>query len=146
MIYLLMHYINLLQVSQSKIEEEVDSLKSMLAKAQQRSDETKKVLQTVEDDCRTWLPRLKEMLNSSYETRLSQVNQSWEGLLNSLKEELEGSQTTAQENNKKYQQALGERDSFNTQLTGTLTIASFLLKQQFLFHNRVKVPARGFEK
>ena len=102
---------HLLQVSHSKIEEEMTNVKLMLSKAQQRSDETKKVLQSVEDDCRTWLPRLKEMLSNNYDMCLKQVN-TWEDLLSSLKEKLNGSQITAKETCEKFEQAAIERDTF----------------------------------
>ena len=122
------------------------NVKLMLSKAQQRSDETKKVLQSVEDDCRTWLPRLKEMLSNNYDMRLKQVNTSWEGLLSSLKEELDGSKTAAKETCEKFERATIERDNFKHQLTGMRNVTSLLNPSWFFFHYRVKDSTGEFEK
>lgn len=119
----------------------------LVLKAQERSDDTKRVLQSVEEDCRAWIPRIKEMLNLNYETRLSQINKSWEDLYNSLKEELDDSRTSVQENYNKYQQAATERDHFNHQLEGIHnTAASTSNSLQICIYHRVKVSARGIGK
>ena len=108
-------------------------MNQLAAKAQQIYEETKQMQLSVEEDTRTWLPRLKENLNDNYEKRLKNINSSHEITLNSLKEELDGTRTIAQENYDCYEKAVHERDSFDQQLTGTYIFMFFFQNDNFHF-------------